>query len=244
MHTKTTTYNGRLCNQIIRNVSVSLIAKKHNLFVEYCNHELIENGLGIPLFVGCNKYDEMSKLNDGNFFDILNQEAIHQNLDPMDNYFQTKEISCFLYEYLQTIQLSIINHNNFKERYNNNNDIFIHVRLGDTINLNPGIDYYIEAINNINKEDGTNIYIASDTLSHPMIKELCSRCQNVKLINFNPVETIQFGSTCKHVILSHGSFSAFIGWISFFSDVYYPNYKRAGKIWFGDMFSIDKWYEI
>ena len=35
------------------------------------------------------------------------------------------------------------------------------------------------------------------------------------------LKIIQFGSTCKYVILSYGSFSAFIGYISFFSKVYY-----------------------
>ena len=39
----------------------------------------------------------------------------------------------------------------------------------------------------------------------------------------DPVKTIQFGSTCKHIVLSHGSFSAMIGYLGFFSQVYYPN---------------------
>jgi hypothetical protein len=35
----TTTYsNGRLCNQIIRNLAVSFIAEKNNLKVEYSNY--------------------------------------------------------------------------------------------------------------------------------------------------------------------------------------------------------------
>ena len=244
MHTTTTAKNGRLCNQIIRNVSVSLIAKKHDLFVEYSNYELITNQLGIPLHIGSNKHNKMSILNDNNYFQILNKESVGECFDPMKNYFQTKEISVYLYKYFQTIQTSIIDKNQYKERYSNNHDIFIHVRLGDTINLNPGIEYYIQAINTIKRQDSTNIYIASDTLSHPMIQELCMKYENIQLLKLNPVETIQFGSTCKHVILSHGSFSAFIGWISFFSDVYYPNYKRASKIWFGDMFSIEGWHEI
>ena len=40
---RTTTTNpvGRLGNQIIRNIAVNLIAKKHNLKVQYCNQKLI-----------------------------------------------------------------------------------------------------------------------------------------------------------------------------------------------------------
>ena len=34
-----TTANGRLCNKIIYNIAMSIIAKKHNLYVEYVNNE-------------------------------------------------------------------------------------------------------------------------------------------------------------------------------------------------------------
>ena len=30
------------------------------------------------------------------------------------------------------------------------------------------------------------------------------RISTIKFINYNEVETIQFGSTCKNIILSHG----------------------------------------
>jgi hypothetical protein len=46
----TTIGNGRFCNQIIRNLAVSIIAKKHNLYVvNYSSNDLIES-LGIGLF--------------------------------------------------------------------------------------------------------------------------------------------------------------------------------------------------
>ena len=40
--TTTTQYNGRLCNQIIRNLAVSKIAEKNDLFVEYSSYEEIK----------------------------------------------------------------------------------------------------------------------------------------------------------------------------------------------------------
>ena len=60
------------------------------------------------------------------------------------------------------------------------------------------------------------------------------------IIDFGEIHTFQFASTCKHIILSHGSFSAVIGYLSFFSDIYYPEYE-SNKIWYGDMFSINNW---
>ena len=50
----TTIENGRLGNQIIRNLAVSQIASKNNLFVKYSSHEKIQQ-LGIILFVGDKK---------------------------------------------------------------------------------------------------------------------------------------------------------------------------------------------
>ena len=51
MHTITVGTQGRLCNQIIRNIAVSLIACKNNLYVEYYNYDKIAK-LGIRLYIG------------------------------------------------------------------------------------------------------------------------------------------------------------------------------------------------
>ena len=64
----TTGNNGRLGNQIIRNLAVSLIAKKHNLKVDYFNKDLIRK-LGIHLFDGINVHNRCIPLNDSNYFD-------------------------------------------------------------------------------------------------------------------------------------------------------------------------------
>ena len=86
----TTNRNGRLGNQIVRNIAVSFIAEKHNLFVEYASYELIQK-LGIPLFVGENKYNNTIKLTDNNYFDILNKKQLKSNVNPNKNYFQLKK---------------------------------------------------------------------------------------------------------------------------------------------------------
>jgi hypothetical protein len=234
----TTTENGRLCNQIFRNLAVSLIAEKHNLSVKYCNYDRI-NSLGIELYSGKNVFSKTGILNDEKYFSILNGNNLQQNLNPNNNYFQTKEISNFIYKYLHSekIKSSIIQKNNFNQRYNANNDLFIHVRLGDVANKNPGAKYYVNAIKMIEHD---NIYISTDSPSHHIVKTLFETYPNAKLINWDEIDTIQFASTCKNVILSHGSFSAVIGYLAYFSKVYYPEYE-TDKIWYGDMFSIDGW---
>ncbi len=237
---KTTNKNGRLCNQIIRNLCVSLIAEKNNLYVEYANYKLIQE-LGINLFIGENKFKKKIKINDTNFFEILNsyENKLQSNIDADSSYFQTKEITNFLYSYLHQDKnkQQIIEANTFKDEYNNNNDCFIHIRLGDVANNNPGLEYYLEALSRITFD---NIFIASDDVNHSIIKDICAKYPITKVINFDEKKTIQFGSTKKYVILSHGSFSAVIGYLSFFSTILYPKYNPE-KIWYGDMFTIPGW---
>ena len=236
--TSTTKDNGRLCNQIIRNIAVSIIAQKHNLLVNYCNNtSFIE--LGIFLFIGTKTFENTILLTDTNYFNILNSNDLKYNLNPNENYFQTKEITNLIYEYLNSepIKNNIINNNKYKERYNNNNDLFVHIRLGDMAHNNPGLYYYINTINRINY---SHLYISTDSLDHPLIFNLKQSFPKLIIINSNEINTIQFASTCKNIILSHGSFSAVIGYLSFFSQIYYPEYE-SGKIWYGDTFSINNW---
>jgi len=239
--TSTINNNGRLGNQIIRNLAVSLLAKKHNLKVDYYNKDLI-NKLGIELFSGSNSYKCIQYLTDNNYFTIYNSDHLNYNLNPNNNYFQTKEITNFLYNYLHTdkIKSNIIEHNPFNERYNKNNDLYIHIRLTDVAHFNPGFTYYANAIKNIFFD---NLYISTDDNTNNIVKKLLNLYPSSRLINFDEITTFQFASTCKHIILSHGSFSAIIGYLSFFSNIYYPEYE-LNKIWYGDMFSIDNWIKL
>lgn len=66
---------------------------------------------------------------------------------------------------------------------------------------------------------------------------------SLQLVEYDEITTFQFASSCKHIILSHGTFSAIIGYLAFFSTIYYPEYE-LNKIWFGDIFSIDNWIKL
>jgi hypothetical protein len=136
---------------------------------------------------------------------------------------------------------NIVKNNKFTERYNANNDVFLHIRLGDVIQHNPGFKYYDKVLSSLEFNKG---YIASDTSNHEICMKLKEKYANIEILNSNEVDTILFGSTCKHVVLSHGSFSAIIGYMAFFSDVYYPMYE-SNKNWYGDMFTnIPGWIRV
>ncbi len=221
----TTENNGRLCNQIIRNIAFSIIAKKHNLHVTYANCQKINN-LGIDLFCGENKYNSVVDVNNNNYFDILEMENINHNLNPNNDYFQCQQIIDKVFQYIRSdsVKEKIISMNPFHERYGQNNDAFVHIRLGDVPHHNPGLSYYLHCLSLIQFD---NLYIATDSIYHPIISGIREKFPQMKLICDNEVRTIQFGSTCKYIILSHGSFSAVIGYLGFFSDVWYLN-KEPG----------------
>ena len=226
---------GRLGNQIIRNLCVSIIAKKFNLHVVYSSYDKIKS-LGIDLFSGTIIYDNRIKLTEENFFEILEKDTLDSNLDANDCFFQTKEITNYLYNYLQNEIL-------VKEK-SDKNDCFIHIRLGDVASHNPGIEYYLKALSMITFD---KLYIASDDLNHSIIKDIIEKYTELgkecEILLFDEVGTIQFGSSCRNIILSHGSFSAIIGYLAIDSNVYYPKYIE-GHIWHGDMFSIPSWTMI
>lgn len=235
-------HGGRLGNLFFVGMALHFIAVKNKLKVAYKYHDSFKK-LGIKLFVGQNTYKETIQLLDTNFYNFIrSDELLDKNVSIVNNVWcQTEEFSFFLKNYfLEDInKINIINNNIFKTRYNNNNDIFIHVRLGDisdTIWIHP-FSYYDKALSGINFENG---YISSDSINHQICNQLITK-YNLKIINYNEIETIMFASTCNNIVLSSGSFSWMIGLFSYYSTVYYP--KIYNK-WHGNIFVFPEWNEI
>jgi hypothetical protein len=252
MYTKIQVYmstangTGRFANWIFQCFAVSKIAEKHNLrILNLFGYEKI-NQLGIVLYKGGTKQHlKTVNLNNGNFFDILNADKIDYNVNAAD-FFQTKEISFLLYQSLRDQKQTIMDRNLFHYRYDKNNDIFIHVRLTDATKYNPGVKYYLNAIERIKMDEDTHIYIASDDLGHPIITKIRTLYKHriVLPVKLDDIQTIQFGSTCKNLILSHGSYSALIGYLGFYTEnVFYSSFDGLVS-WHGDMFSIPGWIMV
>lgn len=231
---------GRMCNHIIRAHVASIFAKNSNIAINYGQFLPEMTELGINLFTqGTMTHNTEITINDNNFMTLLNI-PIYKNINVFHSFFQTKEFSNYLYIYYQKSenQESIINANKFKERYKNNNDVFIHVRLGDVTHLNPGFEYYDKALSRLTFENG---FIATDDFNHEICQKLIQK-YNLKIIDYNEVDTIMFGSTCKYIILTGGTFSYITGLFGFFSNVYY---LKSFNTWFpAELFFIDDWTEI
>ena len=134
-----------------------------------------------------------------------------------------------------------MNKNPFANRYENNNDVCIHIRLDDTAHWNPGFDYYQKALSPLTFD---KLYITTDQKDHDIIRQLISLYPTAIIIEYDEIRTFQFASTCKHIILSHGSFSAIIGYLAYFSDIYYAEHDPSKHKWYGDIFSIPGWNKI
>ena len=244
---------GRFGNQVIRNLAMAIIAEKFNLIIRYQRSEEIEK-LGFKLFSGKKKFNKHKVVIENNYYYILNLKKLHYNIRSHGRcFYQTKEITNDIHKYLNSSKImdQVVNNNIHKERYNNNNDCFIHVRLGDVSHWNPGFDYYYKVISNLKFD---NLYIATDSPDHSIIEQLKKQFPKLNIYDTNLPDIILFASTCKYVILSYGSFSVIIGYFSYYSNVYYKKVtnKTAWDWNSGDnnnMFSektskLGKWIEI
>ncbi len=239
-------YPGRFCNHVFRNLAFNYIAKNNLLQIEYHYPEETQT-LGFELFFYDKPkiYKKQLTISDENFMNFISGSPCLDTLFTIknrDTYCQSKEFALFLYneyynEYNDDNKKKLINANIFKSRYNNNNDVYVHVRLGDISHLNPGFNYY-DGI--LSKMEFTNGYISSDSPNHPIVMNLIHK-YNLVLISFNEVKTIQFASTCKNIVLSQGTFSWMIGFFGFYSTIYFPKIKKP---WHGDIFVIPNWVEV
>ncbi len=229
-YSQTNAKNGRLGNQIIRNIALSILAQKYDLYVQYSNYSKINNQLGIPLFVGKNKYKKTKVIKNKDFILMYRNtnNKINSNLDFMKDYFQNTEITNLVMKYIHNNKHLVMEKNPYKHRYNNNNDIFLHIRLTDAKTLiSYNLEYYIDAIKQI---ESKKIIIATDNFNDTWIKQIHKKLKSKYQIKYleqeNEIQTIQFASTCKHIVLSHGTFSANIGYMAFFAkNIFIPNFN-------------------
>lgn len=241
----TVTVNGRFANAFINNMCAHFIAKKYNIKFHYLEEKSMEL-LGIELFKdGVNTFSDCSTivLQDPSFFDYIKQDT---TTDIQSNfvfgnytYCQTREHMKYICDhfYNNLFETSVIPKNPYKERYQKNNDVYIHVRLGDVVGLNPGYKYYDHVLSKISF---TNGYISSDSITNPICEELIMN-YGLEVIDADLVKTIQYASTCKHIVLSNGTLSWLIGFFGIYSTVYYP---KLIEQWHGDIYVCPNWIEI
>ena len=237
----TSIHHGRFGNLFFINMAMHFISLKFNLKCNYKYFNKFEK-LGIHLHIGKNFYDNNLTLTDDNFLDIIQNETNKSNIIiNNENWFQTDKFTLFLKVYFSIPynKFKIINSNNYFKRYNNNNDLFIHMRIGDVANRTDNIKaYYEKVLSSINFTTG---YISSDSIDNELCIYFINKYKLI-IINNNEIETIMFGSTCNNIVLSGGTYSWLIGFLAFYSkNIYYPNISNP---WYGNIYQHFNWNTI
>jgi hypothetical protein len=237
----TNDHRARFGNLFLLNMCLHLFSIKFNLKSSY-KYEKQFNQLGINFFKGNNIYNRNLLLTDYNFENLLESNVSPQNvIINNDVWFHTRRFCEIIKKYFteKKIFQSIMQKNYHKSRYDNNNDIFIHVRLGDvTEKTSHLLGYYEKVINTLNFNQG---YISSDNINHYICKQLILKHKLI-VINASEVETVMFASTCRNIILSGGTFSWLIGFLAVKTDkIFYPSLTEK---WFGDIFCFKNWVKI
>ena len=237
----TTRIYGKYGSILFYNIVCNYIAKCNNLKMDYSDFTKTKE-LGIELYIGKNTYNSNKILTNKNIDSIISNESVFSQNIIIHGTFKTKVVADFIKNFLIKSKLKIYNSNTYHKRYSNNNDLFVHVRLDGKANSNDfePFEYYDLAISKIGSFE--NGYISSDSITHPICTKLI-RKYNLNVIELDETGVIQFGSTCKWVVLSKSTFSWFIGVFAFYSNVYYP--ERLGKnSKYSNIFTFKDWTKV
>lgn len=228
-----TYYQGRLGNKMLHSVGASILAKKFNYTI---SHQEIEDfRLLNPIFFSgkiinknFKKIKDTENPTEGlSLKELCLMEEINFGLDLQETSFQDK---FFVTQYKTEILSSF----NLNYNFQNENNLFIHVRLGDAAHLNHGYEYYKKCIMSTSF---TNGYISSDSINHEIVQKLKNEFNLIEYQN-DSIQTIDFAKNFNKLILSHGTFSWWMGFFSKGKEIYIPENKPN---WCGDIFVFDNW---
>jgi hypothetical protein len=219
-------YQGRLGNNIIQYLAGYIFAKKHNFKLSTPPSSYSGNFGGFfkfKEFHGERVGDSLVVVNDENFLKLLESDSLGNNHYHFDGFFQTKQ---FLEKY-KTDLLDI-----FTLHYENtpHDFVFVHYRIGDIIDdrrMLP-LEYYKEALDKIKPKGG---YISSENINHHFCTQLITE---YKLTPYqsDPLSTINFAKNFNNIILSEGTFSWLMGFLSNSEKIYCNSrdYRWCGDI--------------
>lgn len=203
-------YNGRLSNCIIQYIAASIFAEKFDLKLDFKDelNPIIKHISGNKVFI-----TEPILVNEKNFLDLLSLDKINNSSYLFNGYFQLKD---FFKKYEKEIKNRFLN---FEKK--SKEGFLIHIRLGDIIGFGDlSFDYYDNAIKIQLKNNITKGYIITDTPNNILISNIINKYPFIKIYHNNLYEDMKFGLFFNNIILSKGSYSFLIGYISEADNVY------------------------
>ncbi len=219
-------YSGRLGNNLFQYVAAYIFAKKFHLKI---SSDVVENKFNIPSLTGIENNYPIIDVKDSNFMSLLESDYLKPAHYRFIGYYQNSD---FILKY--TSEIKSLFKLNFKETPKN--QVFASYRIGDIGGKRQmlPIEYYQDALKKLNTNGG---FITSDTPDHPNIIKLINEF-NLTLYNNSPLETIDFAKNFSNLVLSEGSFSWWIGFLSSAENIYY---NERPRFWHGDMFVLPEW---
>lgn len=222
-------YAGRLGNRMIQYAAGYLLAKRSGLTlntlpkVSYRNTGRLKTSysdeittsidfggvFNIQLPTG-NSHTNIIKLNDSNYYDHLNNPKTNTGYK-LQGFFQDSRLLC---DYRSEV-LNLYQHKTKPEIEISKDDVFFACRFGDCLMI-PRTFCSIAYIENqlaTNSHNYRNIYLTSDSLDYPPLVKLIGE-YNITPYNNDPLETILFAKNFNNLILSAGSFSYWMAYLS------------------------------
>lgn len=230
-------YKGRLGNRMIQLAAAHVLSKKTGISLSthpvwnYNNTHRYKTTCSpdksvsisfidtfkIKLLSG-KSYTNSFNLDDSNYYEHLDYPLLNTGY-LLNGYFQDSRLLCNyrnditkLYQFHEPPKIKI-----------NQKDCFIHARIGDLLNnsnrdmayFNPVyLDKELQATrNNFNK-----VYISSDTIDYPPLVKLINQ-YGLSVYQTEPLDTILFAKNFNNLILSAGSFSYWMAYLSKASNI-------------------------
>jgi hypothetical protein len=218
-------YNGRLGNNMIQYAAAHILATRTNgrLITEpkkiYSNNGKYKTSWSKERYV---------PIDFGEVFDIVqptgdiyndtihvSEQELYNHIDNpvtsmnyvLDGYFQDHRLLCKYRQDILKIYAPVT--------CSNKDDLFIACRLGDTLRTYMtlcDLDYIDRYLKDHRKEY-KKAYVTSDTLSHPPLRSIIDR-YDLTIYNTDPVSTIIYASQFNNMLLSAGTFSYWMAYLS------------------------------
>lgn len=223
-------WRGRLGNNMIQYTAAYVLAKKAGLYINKPSKRLCNivpkfktsfnankktNEISLDVFkikpLNGNRFTDFIELTDKNYFEHL-ENPIPKKGYRLNGFFQHEKLLVdYREEILNLYKLP-------KEGLNFNpskHDAFIACRLGDclvTRCTHSSVDYIDNQLK-ARRDLYDKVYITSDSINHPPLVDVIKK-YNLTIYQNEPLDTILFASQLDNLILSSGSFSYWMAYLS------------------------------
>lgn len=221
-----TKYKGRLGNNLIQYAAGYVLAKKTGLMLDvpttrsYTNTFLYKTSSSVDNIIEIDFgsrfnikplsgdiFNDFVKLTDENYFEHLENPIPNKGYH-LNGFFQHERL---LVDYRKEIlNLYKLPKSDFMP---SKNDAFVACRLGDSSKRTYCAFGYIDNHLKASRDSYDKVYVTSDVIDHPSLVDLIKK-YNLTIYQEHPLDTILFAARFNNLILSAGSFSYWMAYLS------------------------------